>query len=60
MVVLSAFTLVGEKPMQRTPCRPHGMKPALAILLVIAPCFLKNLTLGILFWALASRPYCVH
>ena len=36
-VVLKAFSLVGGMPMHLTPCRPLGMGPALAILLVNAP-----------------------
>ena len=39
IVVLKAFSLVGGIPMHRTPCKPLGMSPALAIFLVIAPYF---------------------
>ena len=39
----------------RIPCRPLCMRLALAILLLIAPYLLLNLTLGILFLILASR-----
>ena len=37
IVFLKAFTLVDVMPMHRIPCRPLGMRPALAILPVIAP-----------------------
>ena len=41
-MVLKAFSLVGGMPMHLTPCKPLGMSPALAILLVTEPYFLQN------------------
>ena len=54
IVVLKAFTFVGGMPTHRMPCRPLSMRPALAILLVIAPVFLVELDLG----ALRAPPTC--